>query len=279
MKSWNWTGAWLLAVVTVCTTVLINRGETSLAEEAKAEKKAGAHKADVTPEKGYGTLTGQFVLDGEIPALPAAGTTNDANGGDIKTCGGTTVPNEKLVVDKKTKGIANIFVYLQKAPKIHPKLAKSTEPVVVFDQKVCQFIPRNLIVRIDQTVKVLSDDPVPHNTHTHPIRNQESNNAISPKERKGIDLKFSQVEKLPITVGCDIHRWMLSHWLILDHPYATVTDAEGKFAIGKLPAGDYTFTVWQESAGYIEKSFKVTIPDNGTVDKGTIKVPVAKFKL
>jgi hypothetical protein len=280
MKSWNWTRAWLLAAVIASGTVLINRSEHSRADEPKVEKKVEAAKKDITPEAGYGTLTGQFVLVGAIPALPAVGTPNDANGGDIKTCGGTVVASEKLVVDAKSKGIANIFVYLQKAPaKIHPKLVKSPDPVVIFDQKICQFHPRNLLVRIDQTVKVMSGDPVPHNTHTHPIRNQETNTAVPPNERKGIDLHFKAVEKLPIQVGCDIHRWMLSWWLILDHPYAAVTDADGKFSIGKLPAGEYEFIVWHESPGYLDRKFKVTIPDNGTDDKGVIKVPVEKFKL
>jgi len=277
MKKWNWTQACLLAGFVAGGIFLFNQAGQSQADDTKAD----TAKVDLAPEKGYGTLKGQFVLEGAVPKLPPAGTPNDANGADIKTCGGDVVPNQKLVVDPKTKGIANIFVYLQKAPaKIHPKLEKSPDPVVIFDQKVCQFIPHGLLVRIDQTVKVLSGDPVPHNTHTHPLRNQETNSSIAPNDRVGANkLTFKVVEKLPISVGCDIHRWMNSWWLILDHPYAAVTDAEGKFAIGKLPAGDYEFIVWHESVGYIERKFKVTVPDNGTIDKKVMQVKVEKFKL
>jgi plastocyanin len=280
MKSSIWTYASLLAVVVVCGTALTFTSQNSRAEDAKAEAKAEAPKIDLTPEAGYGTLKGQFILDGAIPDLKAAGTEADANGGDIKTCGGKTVPSELLVVDKATKGIANIFVYLQKAPeKIHPSLVKPAQAVIDFDQKVCQFLPRYLIVRVGQTVKVLSNDPVTHNTHTHPFRNTEFNQTIPPKERKGIDITFNAVEKRPMSVTCDIHRWMKSWWLVIDHPYAAVTDAEGKFAIGKIPAGEYEFIVWQESSGFVVKNFKVKIPDNGVADKGTIKVPVSVFKL
>lgn len=277
MKTWNWTRACLLAAVIAGGTFLFSQNSVSNADDAKAEPV----KVDLTPEAGYGTLVGQFVLDGDIPKLGPAATPSDANGADIKTCGADSVPNEKLVVDGKTKGIANIFVYLQKAPtKIHPSLAKSAEPEVIFDQKICQFQPHGLLVRLDQTVKVLSADPVPHNTHTHPLRNAETNSAVPPNDRKGANrIQFKVVEKLPISVGCDIHRWMVSWWLILDHPYAAITDAEGKFAIGKLPAGDYEFIVWHESVGYIERKFKVTVPNNGTIDKKQIKVAASKFKL
>jgi hypothetical protein len=288
MKSSTWTRAWLLAGLVVCGATLVSVSERSRAEDvktdAKAEtskvelKKADAPQVDLAPEAGYGTFKGQFVLDGALPATPPAGTLADAGGADIKLCGGTEVPDEKLVVDKATNGIANIFVYMKKAPaKIHPSLQKVPATEVAFDQKICQFLPHGLIVRVGQTVKVLSADPVPHNTHTHPLRNEPFNQVIAPKERTGIDIKFKDVERLPIGVTCDIHRWMRSWWLIVDHPYAAITDAEGKFAIGKIPAGEYEFVLWHEEVGYVKKGYKVKIPDNGVENAGSIKVPVADF--
>ena len=34
---------------------------------------------------------------------------------------------------------------------------------------------------------------------------------------------------------------------------------QGKFKIEGLPVGDHTFTVWQESSGYIDRAFKVSV--------------------
>ena len=56
------------------------------------------------------------------------------------------------------------------------------------------------------------------------------------------------------------------------------TDAEGKFKIENLPVGKHKFTVWQESAGYIDRSFEVTVK-KGDNELPAIKVPLAKFKL
>jgi hypothetical protein len=46
---------------------------------------------DLKPEVGYGTLRGQFILDGDLPELQPAGVPTDANGGDIKLCGASRV--------------------------------------------------------------------------------------------------------------------------------------------------------------------------------------------
>jgi hypothetical protein len=71
---------------------------------------------------------------------------------------------------------------------------------------------------------------------------------------------------------------MKAHWLILDHPYAAITDADGKFTIKDLPAGDHEVVVWHEGPGYIERKLKVKITAGKTTDLGVVKVPAAKMK-
>ena len=36
-------------------------------------------------------------------------------------------------------------------------------------------------------------------------------------------------------VTCDFHPWMKVYWLILDHPYAALTDKDGRFHIENMP--------------------------------------------
>src|SRR5262249_28990836 len=45
----------------------------------------------------------------------------------------------------------------------------------------------------------------------------------------------------------------------LDHPWFAVSDADGKFAIEGVPAGNYEFVLWHERAGYLERRVPVTI--------------------
>jgi hypothetical protein len=39
--------------------------------------------------------------------------------------------------------------------------------------------------------------------------------------------------------------------MIQDHPYMAVTDADGRFEIRNIPAGQRTFRFWHEKSGYV----------------------------
>ena len=47
---------------------------------------------------------------------------------------------------------------------------------------------------------------------------------------------------------------MTAHFWVMDHPFFAVTDAEGKFEIPGLPAGEYTVVAWHEVLGERETS-------------------------
>jgi hypothetical protein len=231
---------------------------------------------------GYGDLTGRIVFDGDVPKLLPKIKKTDPAAKLPACCAIKDTANDSLVINPKNKGIQHVFIYLKKISKsaIHPELAKSKNPEVVFDQKECVFKPHAMIVRTDQQVIVKSDDNVPHNTRTNPIFNEGVNFVVTPNDRVGVKMpKFVSKEPLPMTVECNIHPWMNARWLVIDHPYAAVTDADGKFTIPKLPAGDYTFVVWQERVGYLDKAMKATIKADAKTDLGDVKAAAEKFEI
>ena len=227
----------------------------------------------------WGTITGQVVLDGDAPErvlLHAKGAPIK----DAETCAANDTYKDDLVVDPSTKGIANVFVYLYKAPKsVHPDL-KSPPPKVYFDQKNCVFTPHTLVVYAGQTVEVLNSDPIGHNTRTIPLKNQAVNLMISPMTGKGdgTDVPTVTREILPHEVRCDIHAWMKAYWLVVDHPYAASTDSEGKFTIKNLPAGDHDFRIWHERSGYIDRKYKVSVSPGENAPLEPISVKLEKFE-
>ena len=173
------------------------------------------------PAKGdWGSIKGQIVADGAVTPLKLLVTKGDAGAKDAAVCAAQDVPDESLMVDAKSGGIANVVIYLQKKPaKVHPDLEKSKDAEVVFDQKGCQFLPHVLLVRNDQQVRVLSGDAVAHNTHTYPLKNQQANFVVAANDRTGsLVPHVSIAERLPSKIGCDIHPWMQAYWVILDHP-------------------------------------------------------------
>ena len=106
---------------------------------------------------------------------------------------------------------------------------------MLFDQKGCRFLPHALLVQVGQTVQVVSDDPIPHNTHTYPGKNSQFNNLVGADDRKGLPLVYKSGEKQPFQVKCDYHAWMSAWHLPLDHPFAAVTGPDGSFRIENLP--------------------------------------------
>lgn len=230
----------------------------------------------VSGEKGYGNFVGQIILDGEPPKLPPVEI--DARYlKDVEHVDGI-VPNERLVVDAKSHGIKNVFIYLLKAEVIHPDLQKSSTVEIKLESEGCRFVPRNLIVRTDQTVLFHDEKSVGHNVHPNPLRSRLPGSAINPR-REPTPVSIKVPERLPLHVKCDIHPWMTGWWLVLNHPYAAVTDETGKFRIDKLPAGDYRFIIWQEASGYLHKELPIAINVDQTTDAGKLKYTLDSFKL
>ena len=227
---------------------------------APAETTEGAAPSEGGAAGGVGDLTGVVLFDGNAPEPPPLVAKGEAVR-DAAVCAAVAVPNEALEVDPTSKGIRNVFVYLEKAPA-----GGKSEPIpegkLLFDQKGCRFAPHALLVRTSQTVYVLNDDSVLHNTHNFPKRNSVFNTAIPTNERAGVPMVYKQPEKDPIEVKCDFHPWMRAYHLPLDHSFAALTDANGKFEIKGLPAGTHMFKVWNEKGGLLERAYKVTIKPN-----------------
>ncbi len=234
--------------------------------------------APATTEGGFGVFQGQVVLAGSAPSIPL----KIKAGADVKdkeVCSAVDMPDEKLMVDANG-GVANVFVYMAKAPA-GGKPVQSEGEDIIFDQKNCRFFPHCLLVPVGRTVRVLSDDPIAHNTHTYPSKNDGVNSGVAPNERTGVlNFKYRRAETVPLAVTCDYHAWMKAWHLPVDHPYAAVTDAEGRFSIADLPAGSHSFSVWHESVqgNFVERKLTVTVKAGESTEM-KIDLPVEKLAL
>ena len=50
-----------------------------------------------------------------------------------------------------------------------------------------------------------------------------------------------------VTLGCNIHDWMIAYVAVVPTPYFQITGNEGRVSLKNLPAGQYTVEVWQPS--------------------------------
>lgn len=198
----------------------------------------------------WGDLTATFVYEGAVPS-PAKISINK----DPEFCGKFGLVDESLVVNPKNKGLANVIVFMSLArtdpkPPIHESYVAAKKEKVVVDNDMCRFKPHVALVQAGQTVTLGNSDTVGHNTKVDSFANPPINYTI-PAGAK-LDQQFSLDERLPTKVSCSIHPWMNGWLVVKEVPYMGVSDADGKLTIKNVPAGKWTFQVWQEKAGYVD---------------------------
>jgi hypothetical protein len=257
-------------------------------KELAAKIRGGAEGGGATQQTavkstgtGWGTLKGVFTLNGSAPALAELST----GGKDGAVCG-QQIRNEALVVDPKSKGIANIVIYARKVSRINPDLAKPSD-AALFDQKACIFLSHVMGVRVGQTVSVKNSDPIGHNTNISPPGNPQENFLLTPGQI--VPYTYKSPLAIPSPIVCNIHPWMKSYLFARDDPYFAVTKADGSFEIKDLPAGEeIEFQVWHEMAGggggaldgdksWSKGRFKKKLAEGGE-EKLEVAIPVSAFQ-
>jgi hypothetical protein len=278
--------ALLLAVVCGCEDAAFPtpRADRELVQKIRSGAGGGAGAAEAAPTgTGWGTLRGQFVLDGALPALADI----PAGGQDVAVCG-AVAPNQSLVVDSGTQGIANVVLFARKVSRTFQEEGAPPPEPLVFDQKACLFLTHVAATRVGAPIKVKNSDPVSHNTNIAPPGGAAINPLLAANAE--IEYAFTKPLSAPTAVSCNIHPWMKAYLIARPDNYVAVSDAQGKFEIPNLPAGEkIEFQVWHERAGgkggplaakpeWRGGRFTLTIPADGVEDLQAIRLPVAAFQ-
>src|SRR5262249_8550197 len=144
----------------------------------------------------------------------------------------------KWAVDKGTKGLANVVVFLRAAPgeklPANEALKEPAQKEGVVDQPSCMFEPRILAMRADQVLVGRNSGPVAQNIVIQGFKNSQ-NIQLPPGSEKKFEL-FP--EGNVIALSCGAHPWMKGSLWVFDHPYFAVTDKDGNFEIKGAPAGN-----------------------------------------
>ncbi|MGQ0800483.1 MAG: methylamine utilization protein [Pseudomarimonas sp.] len=131
----------------------------------------------------------------------------------------------------------------------------------VMDQVNSEFSPRVMTVAVGSEVSFPNSDKTRHHVYS-----------FSPAKRFELPL-YSGSTLAPVTfdvagtvtVGCNIHDWMIGYIVVLDTPYRAISDAAGEATLS-LPAGVYQLRVWHERASgpesVKEQSIEIFETDN-----------------
>jgi plastocyanin len=136
------------------------------------------------------------------------------------------------------------------------------EPILL-DQQGCMYSPHVFGVMAGQEIKIRNSDGFLHNIHGLPFTNKEFNIAQQGGQENKVVWRQPESQ---IKVKCDIHSWMKSWGHVFEHPFFSVTDDAGKFAIKNLPAGKYTIEVWHEAYKSVTQQIEVKEGPPAAVD-------------
>lgn len=199
-----------------------------------------------------GEIEGTVVYEGMAPKMrPIAMDGNP----DCATLHSEPVLTDWLVLGEG-QSVGHVLVYVVSGlPK--GKTYAAPSEAVILTQKGCVYSPHVFGIRAGQSLKVMNPEGVQHNIHALPSVNSEFNRSSNKAE---ITHTFKKTEGV-FPIKCDSHNWMQAFCGVFDHPFFTVTGADGAFSISGLEAGEYEIEVWHEKLG--TRRATVTVPSEG----------------
>jgi plastocyanin len=142
---------------------------------------------------------------------------------------------EVIVRDDKGRPVSDAVAYAAAA-----NAGSAAPKKQVVDQRDKQFVPYVTAVQVGTAVIFPNSDKIRHHVYS-----------FSPAKKFELPL-YSGVPAEPVvfdkagfvTLGCNIHDWMIAYVAVLPTPYFHVTSQDGRAVLKDLPAGQYTMQVW-----------------------------------
>jgi hypothetical protein len=195
-----------------------------------------------------GTVRGRVTWVGDLPVVPKLdGCSNPLTENGPRERVVVPNPNEPRI-DPKSKGVANAVVFLR---GVGPAAAREWDhpPVRVVQREhrfhVLQGPSDSSVgfVRAGDEIEMDSADPCFHALHAEGAA-WFSLTFPDPHEPLRRALTRPGLVELTSAAG---YYWMRAYLFVDHHPYSTRTDAEGRFTLDRVPAGDYDLVCWMPS--------------------------------
>jgi plastocyanin len=110
----------------------------------------------------------------------------------------------------------------------------------VIEQLDREFVPYVSVIQTGTAVAFPNRDPIMHHVYSFSPAKSFEIKLYSGKSPTEIVFDKPGV----ITLGCNIHDWMLGFVLVVATPYFAKTDANGNARLRELPAGSYDLRAW-----------------------------------
>ena len=165
-----------------------------------------------------------------------------------------------IVKDAKGALVSDAVVFANRNGANPTRTRKQT----VIDQQNKQFIPYVTAVQVGTSIAFPNRDNIRHHVYS-----------LSPAKKFELPLYAGVPAVLVtfdqegfVTLGCNIHDWMIAYVAVLGTPFFQVTGSEGRALLKGLPAGQYIVEAWHPSLKGAPEQFAqhVDLAASGTKD-------------
>jgi hypothetical protein len=224
-----------------------------------------AFTATVTgTENGQGTISGTVRLIGPPPNIPTVLPKTD-----FDMCGSVARPTQSLLLGTN-QTVRNVIVYL--AGYAQNSASNGTNDAVNVDQRDCEFVPRIQIARSGVPLILKNSDPILHVVRIDSMSSTNGERMLlkTATPYAGYEkifplANFREPTLLQVT-SANGHEWMAAYIAVLPHPWAALTDENGRFTLRNVPAGTHKIYVWHEALGTMAREVRVNSEGSTTAD-------------
>ena len=121
-----------------------------------------------------------------------------------------------------------------------PSLAAPVAPAVKIIQRGQEYEPLVTAIRTGSPVEFPNLDTVQH--HIYSVSKPKRFEIPLYDRGRTETVVFDQPGV--VTLGCNIHDWMLAYVVVLDTPWFATSDTMGRGSVAALPAGRYRLDLW-----------------------------------
>lgn len=142
------------------------------------------------------------------------------------------------VQDAKGAPVADAVVSLHSLEQSAPALPPSDASVEIV-QRDQEYIPYVTVVRVGTRVDFPNQDDIQHHIYSVSKAKRFEKPLYAPGARESVLFDQPGV----VTIGCNIHDWMVAYLVVLPTPHFAQTDAAGTATL-RAPAGRYRLELW-----------------------------------
>lgn len=185
---------------------------------------------------GLGRVAGRVRLEGSLKKPPPLKVHKNRD-----FCG-AQVPNESLLIGPGG-GVQNAVIIIR---GLQTDKSAGQPETFFLDNKNCAFVPHVQAAPVGSELLLLNSDPILHDAHGR-MGQETLFNVGLPSWRQ---VKKRLTREGIVKIECDVlHTWQSAYIVVTSNPYLAVTDRDGEFTIGEVPAGRYDIEFWHEKLG------------------------------